>query len=250
MIGIGCTILFLTGSYWTGSCVPYLSYPLLCFERRVVVPVTRWLEWRKGVVHMQEVAQNLLEERNALLRDLIALRGTHNYLIDCQETRGFQERYAHDSTLAAQILLQHRSETAQYLFVDAGENRGIKKDMIVVYDNCLVGKVSEVYQHFSKVMLISDKECHVAATCADTAARGIHSGTNASDVAALEFVSHLETLKEGDLVVSQGEGLIFPRGFGLGRVKSFELDGVQYRVTVEPLLDFSLLKFCLILMSY
>jgi cell shape-determining protein MreC len=63
-------------------------------------------------------------------------------------------------------------------------------------------------------------------------------------------VSHLDTLKEGDLVISQGEGLIFPRGFGLGRVKSYELDGVQYHVTIEPLLDVSTLTFCLLLKSY
>lgn len=250
ILGIGCLVLFLTGTFWRERCIPFITYPLLCFEKRVIVPVKQWLVWRKGVEHMHEVAQQLLEERNALLRTLIELKGTKNYITDATECREFQKRYAADSTLVAQILLQHTSENGQYLFIDAGENRGIKKDMVVVYDNCLLGKVTEVYQHFSKVMLITDKECHVAASCVETSARGIHSGTNGVGNSVLEFVSHLDTLKEGDLVISQGEGLIFPRGFGLGRVKAYELDGVQYRVSVEPLLDFSKLTFCLILRSY
>lgn len=250
IVGIGFLTLFLTGSYWRERCVPYLMYPFLCIEKRLVKPVKQWLVWRKGVEHMHATANQLLEERNALLRTLIELKATQAYAVDGKECHEFQKRYAPDSTFAAEILLQHRSELGHYLFVDAGENRGIKKDMVVVYDNCLLGKVTEVYPHFSKVMLITDKECHVAAQCDATGARGIHSGENNTQETVLEFVSHLDTLQAGDVIMSQGEGLIFPRGFGLGRVKSYELDGVQYRVTVEPLLDFATLKFCLILLSY
>jgi rod shape-determining protein MreC len=250
IIAVSLAVIFFTGTYWRDRCVTALTYPLLCIQKRIITPVNRWLEYRKGVAHMHTLAQQLLEERNALLRNLIELKGTHDYLVDSRECREFQRRYASDATLVAHILLQHRSETAHYLFVDAGENRGIKKDMVVVSDTCLVGRVSEVYQYFSKVMLISDKECHVAASCVDTSARGIHTGLNSSAGSVLEFVSHLDTLQQGDLVISQGEGLIFPRGFGLGRVKAYELDGVQYRVQVEPLIDFSKLTFCLILTSY
>lgn len=247
--GLVLGMLFLTGTYWRERCVPFLTYPFLCIEKRCIEPFKRWIVWRKGVAHVHAVAEQLLHERNELLKTLIELKGTKNYITDCTECREFQKRYAADSTLCAQVLLQHISEQGHYFFVDAGENRGIKKDMVVVYDACLIGKVTEVYQHFSKVMLITDKDCHVAASCVETGARGIHSGNN-GNLSVLEFVSHLDTLKEGDLILSQGEGLIFPRGFGVGRVKTYELDGVQYSVTVEPLLDFSKLKFCLILKSY
>jgi rod shape-determining protein MreC len=64
------------------------------------------------------------------------------------------------------------------------------------------------------------------------------------DQTAFMHVSHLAQLKEDDLIISNGKGLIFPRGFGLGRISAFHEDGLHYAVTVKPLLDLSTIDYC------
>lgn len=249
IVGVGCILLFLASSWWRERCLHVVTYPLLLVERHVAAPVKRWVVRQQGVDQLQALTEKYMKERNDAWRKLIELRGTRDYLLDCAECIEFKKRYETKNSLAVQILLRQFSQAGHYFFVDAGENRGIKKDMVVVYDNCLVGRVTEVYPHYSKVLLVSDKDCHVAVRCVETGARGIYSGMNDGTKGVIEFVNHLDLLRVGDLVLSQGEGLIFPRGFALGKVTSFELEGVQYRVFIEPIINMQDLKFCVILLG-
>lgn len=249
-IFVCCALFLLSSAYWRERCVPALIYPFLHLKEYCVRPIQQWLLWRAGVKELEEIAYKALQERNNALKELIRLRGTRDYILDCQEGLEFAKRYNKDATLVVQILLQQFSEQHHYYFIDAGKNRGIKKDMVVLYDNCLIGRVSEVYEHYSKVILVTDKESHVAARCLLTEARGIVSGKNDKQHLVMEFVSHLDTINDGDMVISHGEGLIFPRGFALGKVTSHELDGVNYHVVVEPCIDLSSLSYCMVLMNY
>lgn len=246
---ITLTLFVFMGNGWR-SCMEYGAYPFLLCQRYISSPIKQWLLRHKTQEELYALSERLLHERNELLKKVIEYKSIRNYGMDAAECLEFKKRYAPEATFVAQILLKNLSEQGHYFYIDAGEHRGIAKDMVVIYDNSLLGRVSEVYQHYSKVLLVTDKECHVAASCSETGARGIHSGLNSSTGTVLEFVSHLDTLKEGDLLISYGEGLIFPRGFALGRVKSFELDGVQHRVTIEPLLDLNKLTHCLVLLKY
>jgi rod shape-determining protein MreC len=242
-------IIILTGHGWR-RCLEYISYPFLIGQQSIANSLRQWRLRHQTQEALYVQLEKLAEERNELLKKIIEYKGVRNYMFDAGEALEFKKRYAPEATLVAQILLKHLADDGQYLYIDAGENRGLTKDKVVIYDNCLLGRITEVYSHYSKVVLITDKECHVAASCSETKARGIHSGLNTAHETVVEFVSHLDTLHEGDIVFSHGEGLIFPRGFALGKVKSFELQGVQYRVRVEPLLDFEKITHCLVLLRY
>ena len=250
LIGLlSLTIIILTGQGWR-SCMEYISYPFLLCQKYISQPIKQWRLRGQTHAELYALSERLLQERNELLKKTIEYKSARNYVADSAECLEFKKRYASENAFVAQVLLKNLSDQGHYLYLDAGENRAIQKDMVVVYDNSLVGRVSEVYPHYSKVLLVTDKECHVAASCSETGARGIHSGLNSTTETVLEFVSHLDVLHEGDLLLSHGEGLIFPRGFALGKVKSYELQGVQYRVTIEPLIDLNKLTHCLILLKY
>ena len=248
--GLAMVVLVLTSTWWRDRCLAVITYPLLLLDHTIMQPTKRWWLWRQGVDELQVLSENLLKERNELLNKLIVLKGTRDYLVDCAECLEFKKRYEPKNALVTQVLLRQCSDAGHYFYIDAGENRGIKNDMVAVYENCLVGKVSEVYPHYSKVMLITDKECKVAVHCLDTGARGIHSGLNDAAKSVIEFVNHLDVVRDGDMVVSHGEGLIFPRGFAVGKVVSHELEGVQCRIYVEPSINLKNLEHCLLLLDY
>ena len=68
--------------------------------------------------------------------------------------------------------------------------------MIAVFKDCLVGRVVEVYPYYSKVILITDPTCKVAAICTSTNVKGIHEGMLSLTTTKLSFVNHLEEVKK------------------------------------------------------
>ncbi len=205
------------------SCV---VYPMLLFQRYALEPLKTWFESLAHVVELKVVIDDLREERDTLLAENIILRATQLYLEDTKELREFSARYKDAHLVTTQILARHFSNCAHFFLIDAGSNQGITEDMVAVYGNCLVGRVTEVYPWYSKVRLITDAACKVAANCVQTRASGIHEGVHKENKTTLRYVSHLSTIHEHDLVISSGEGLIFPQGFALGRITEMQLDGL------------------------
>ncbi len=190
--------------------------------------------------------QSLQRENQLLHLQNIRLRGALAYADNIKELHAFNERYKQQGSIA-QIVARYISAESHYFLVDAGSQKGIAKDMVVLYENNLIGKVTEVYPTWSKVCLVTDRNCKVAAYCAQTKAQGIYEGCNDQASAALSFVNHLSQIETGDLVLSSGEGLVFPEGFALGKVASYENDGLYKQVKIEPLCDIREIDYCLIM---
>lgn len=224
-------------------------YPILIVQRSVAGKIRTWTERKRIAEDLEVLLQQSDDELSKLLAENITLCASALYMQDIEELREFKERYADENVVIAHVLLRQFSGNGHYFLVDAGADRGIESNMVVVYKNCLVGRVSSVYAHYSKVVLITDQMSKIPARCVETRAQGIHEGRNALEETTLTFMSHLVTLAKDDLVLSSGDGLVFPQGFGLGYVRSFALDtlGFTYEVTVEPLLDFKTLRYCCIM---
>jgi rod shape-determining protein MreC len=234
-------------SYLLSQVTSYALYPVLVIERSVLDPLKSWYKDRAAMHEMRAEQKKLQEERLFLLEENNKLHAMLNHCSDIQEVVDFGKRYTTPKKVIASVLLKQFSPHAHYFFVDAGSNRGIEPDMVAVYKNCLIGRVAEVYRWYSKVVLITDRSCKVAAVCRGTSAQGIHEGCQQQQTTQLSFVSHLAKVKKGDVIVSSGEGLIFPRGFALGKISNCASDNVYYHIEVQPLVDVSLIDTCYLL---
>lgn len=224
-----------------------LLYPAIKLQTSIARPVRsmldHWRDYRELQIEHQEYKKQLEE----LQAQIVALRSYGDYAQDTQELVGFFKRYNVNNGVLAQIILKNFDEKKHFFLLDAGSSKGIKLDSAVVYKNCLVGRISEVYAHYSKVTLITDASCKIAAYCSSNRVQGIHEGANSRECCKLAFVDHLQNLKVHDLIVSSGEGLVFPRGFGLGHIRDYTVDGFHYNINVQPLVDFKALAYCYVL---
>ena len=119
--------------------------------------------------------------------------------------------------------------------------------MVAVHNTQLVGRVSEVFPYHCKVILITDSGCKVAAHTARSKAHGIVVGTNIINTCSLSYVSHLQKINDDDMVLSSGQGLVFPEGFCLGRIAQHSVNGLCHNIDIKPLIDFTKLEFCVLL---
>lgn len=238
-------VMFKPGSLEVAT--SYVLYPLLIVQQKVISPVQRWFARRLSVHELINIAEITHQQKESLQAENIALKSILDHYNSVAELQEFKQRYSPDYGVTAQVILKNFGDTEHFFLLDAGSNRHIKPDMVVIYKNCLVGRIKEVFPYYSKAVLITDQSCKIAAQCTTTSARGIHQGNNKTDATRLLYISHLEKLQKGDLVISSGEGLVFPKGFGLGTIASWEKEGFQYSVVMQPLIDLHAINACIII---
>lgn len=133
--------------------------------------------------------------------------------------------------------------------IDKGKNHGIKPGMVVVTSSGLFGKVAEVGSNWSKVYSLLNENIAVAAMIERTKeTTGLVKGYRDANNRFLAKVYNLPVdseVKEGDdVVITSGEGQIYPKGLKIGKVLSVEEDRgkVMKIATIEPCVDFSKLE--------
>lgn len=224
-----------------------LTYPLIRLQNIVAYPIRSIGRSTKRRRVLEAEMAHIMHERDQLLARVIELESMMQFEEDAEELIAFKKRFYQIQASCAQIIMRQFSRQGHYIFVDKGSFSGITTDMVAVYKNCLLGRVIQVYPGYSRVMLITHKECKVAAQCPKTGAHGIHEGFNNSDISALNFISHLQQVYDDDFVMSSGQGLIFPKGFALGRIKNVVPAGLYHRIEVEPVIDFATIEYCYLL---
>jgi rod shape-determining protein MreC len=162
-----------------------------------------------------------------------------------QALLAFKEQFI-SQTMAAQVIGSSGSEQSRSLYIDKGENDGIKPDMAVITADGIVGKVLHAYPSTSLVLLINDQSSGVGAILEKTRLQGILKGTSAGEV-ALEKVMSDETVPAGEMVLTSGGDGIFPKGLLVGRVTKVGAGSDLFlNIRVRPAADLSRLEEVLV----
>ena len=77
-----------------------------------------------------------------------------------QNLLAFKEQFV-SKTVAAQVIGSSGSDMSRVVYIDKGENAGIRRDMAVITAQGIVGKVLMVYPTVSQVLLINDQSSGV-----------------------------------------------------------------------------------------
>jgi len=133
-----------------------------------------------------------------------------------QALLAFKEQFI-SQTKAAQVIGSSGSEQSRSIYIDKGENAGIKPDMAVITADGVVGKVLHVYRSTSLVLLINDQSSGVGAILEKSRLQGILRGTASGEI-GMEKVMSDEQVAAGEVVLTSGGDRIFPKGLPLGRV--------------------------------
>jgi rod shape-determining protein MreC len=150
-------------------------------------------------------------------------------------------------TIPAQVIVHDLTGWFQTLMVDKGFRDGVAPDMPVVNDEGLIGRVLDVSDRYSRVLLITDQGSSVDAVDQRNRVRGILCGKDANGC-LLKYIRGNLDIKEGDLVISSGKDGIYPKGLRLGVVRAVFKDPVDLfqKIEVKPLVRLSALEEVLI----
>lgn len=245
IMGILCLRFISHRSAIVEQGISYAVYPLVVIEQACIDPI-------KNYYTKHRLMSQVIDLYTALVQDNNILRAENNKLTALvaqarcfDELLEFKQRYRSCILIPAHIILKHIDEDQHFFLIDKGSKHGIKPDMVVVYKNALMGRIIEVNPWFSKVLAITDRRCKIPALCCTSNIPAIHEGRQ-ENLTQLTLVSHLEQPITGDLIISRGEGLIYPKGFALGRIIACEKNGLHYTIVVQPEIDLLAVETCYI----
>jgi len=142
------------------------------------------------------------------------------------------------------------------LLINKGSKDGILKDFpVITQQKALIGKIGEVYENFSKVILISNKESSFDAKIMggddDNDIQGVVKGKGNLKL-FLDLVPQEKEIKESDLVVTTALGGIFPKGLLVGEIKEVLKSDIQpwQGAKIKPAFDVKELETLFVIVNF
>ena len=191
--------------------------------------------------------QNRIAELESRLVDYDELKKENNRL---KNLLAFKDSLAGKS-IAARIIGWDPSQIRKALLIDKGKKNGIKKDMAVLVNEGLVGRVIEVGDTAAKVLLLLDPESRVSGITSDSRAQGIVAGDGSGEL-RMKYMDLDGGAKVEELVISSGVGEVFPKGIRIGKIASLgkDVDGLHLSAVIESSVVFSKLEEVLCIDSF
>ncbi len=191
----------------------------------------------------------LIEENRKLQNTIAGLREAQQENTRLRKLLNFQEHLKVD-TAVARVIARDTSTEFRALRINRGETSGIRKNMAVVTNEGIVGRVLRTTPNTADIVTILDLLSAIDAIAERSRARGIVEGKT-DDVCQLKFALRTDDIEPGDVLISSGLGGIFPKGIPVGTVsrvdrKSF---GISQEVEVKPAVDFTKLEEVLVVLK-
>lgn len=154
--------------------------------------------------------------------------------------------------LVATVIGRESGNYFSVFTINKGSNDGVQDFMAVTMDGALVGYTYNVTATKSTVRTIIDSEASIASLISSSRDQGTIRGTLGVDGTALCRMYYLpedNLPRPGDLVVTSGVGMSFPKGIPIGTVRESTrgMESNKQYVVVEPQADFQHIEYVIVL---
>ncbi|OGK77154.1 MAG: rod shape-determining protein MreC [Candidatus Rokubacteria bacterium GWC2_70_16] len=153
------------------------------------------------------------------------------------------------STLAGEVIGRESGGWVRALTVNRGVGDGITTQTPVIVPDGLVGRVVRVRLGASVVQLLTDPASVVGAVVQRTRTSGLVEGEPGGTLRFKFMAREGAGILPGDLIVTSGQGHVFPKGLPVGRVVAIEDKGsaLFHFAVLAPAADFARVEEVLLL---
>lgn len=163
----------------------------------------------------------MLSARNQSLQELLNLKSdpVHSYI-------------------TARVISDAGNAFVKTVLVNVGKEQGVAKNQAVISGEGMLGRVVEVSDKFSRVLLLSDVNSRVPVIVENSNQKAVLAGNNGKFM-KLRYLPQDSSLVEGARIVTSGHGGIFPVGLPVGRV----IKGANDEFVVKSYADLSRVNY-------
>jgi len=144
--------------------------------------------------------------------------------------------------VTARVIADTSTPFVRSLIINEGQGAGIEKGQAVHSESGLVGRIDGTSRNAARILLVTDLNSRIPVKLDGDNARGIAKGTN-GPLLKLGFLPADALTEPGVLVVTSGDGGLFPADIPVGVIERHSEDGIL----VRPVADLSRLDFVKVL---
>lgn len=133
--------------------------------------------------------------------------------------------------IAAKVIFRHIYELYEVFTINKGKNQGLKKDMVIVLGDKLIGKIEKVEDEFSIVRTINSPELRVSVIDGKGNLGIIQGGEDASREVIYTPSVYNENISVGEKIYTSGISDIYPKGLLIGEIKEKSKEDDSFIVT-------------------
>lgn len=197
-------------------------------------------ELRKENEELKKLKADLevLKEENAWLKDFLDVKN-HNTTFEFAD---------------ATVIGKNSGAAHVTLTLNKGSLQGIASGMVVITGQGLVGRITEVGLTTCEVLCITDISSSVGAVVERSAMVGIAEGYYENECRFLYTTGFADVsdIVVGDVIISNGNGSIYPYGLKIGSVTDVKIDDASRSViaTIKSAVDFNDVSRVMIIKSF
>ena len=200
--------------------------------------------WKRYLflVGLQDENKRLRNENAALNEQINRYREGYLEGIRLQKLLAIKDGFKYRSVVA-RVIDNDRTTLFKTLLINKGTADGLRVGLPVLADRGVVGRIIETSWHASRVLLMIDENSNIDALIQRSRAQGILQGAGSAGC-NLKYISRVEDVQAGDVILSSGLAGVFPKGLLLGVVTgaSRREGGLFQKIDVAPAVDFGRLE--------
>ncbi|STO31000.1 rod shape-determining protein MreC [Fusobacterium necrogenes] len=226
------------------SGVELLSYIVFPVQRKIYKIGNYIKETKEAVIKYRKILQENRDLKNEQIKyDMLVY---YNQRISEENTRlrkilEIKEEKKLKVRVAKVIFRNHNNLYVRF-YIDLGKKDGIKRNMIVLSEETLIGKVGRVYENYSIVDMITSENINVS-SITESQMLGLIKGSNEEDgTLYFEANTFQNNIIVGEKVYTSGISEIYPKGLYIGRVSEVDEDDSELFRSIKVKNDIDVLN--------
>ncbi|TKF78659.1 rod shape-determining protein MreC [Vibrio kanaloae] len=153
-----------------------------------------------------------------------------------------------EKKVVTEVMAVDTSPYRHQVVIDKGLIDGVYEGQPVINEKGIVGQVTFVAAHNSRVLLLIDANNAIPVQVIRNDIRVIASGNGMMDEIQLEHIPTSTDIQQEDLLVTSGLGGVYPEGYPVAHVSSVDYDPKREFAVIkaEPVVEFDKLRYLLL----
>lgn len=224
--------------------VELVSYVVFPIQKKIYEIGDYIKRTKEAIVSYQEILEENQVLKNEQIKYDILLSYNEKIL---EENKRLQEilKIKEEKNLnlkVAKVNFRNPSNLYTRFYINLGKKDGVKKNMIVLSGETLIGKVGRVYENYSIVDMITSENFNVSALT-ESQMLGIVKGSDEEDgTLYFEANTFQNNIEIGEKIYTSGISEIYPKGLYIGKVSEIDEDNGELFRSIKVKNDIDILS--------
>lgn len=224
--------------------VELVSYVVFPIQKKIYEIGDYIKRTKEAIVSYQEILEENQVLKNEQIKYDILLSYNEKIL---EENRRLQEilKIKEEKNLnlrVTKVNFRNPSNLYTRFYINLGKKDGVKKNMIVLSGETLIGKVGRVYENYSIVDMITSENFNVSALT-ESQMLGIIKGSDEEDgTLYFEANTFQNNIEIGEKIYTSGISEIYPKGLYIGKVSEIDEDNGELFRSIKVKNDIDVLN--------